>query len=93
MEALKLIKQMQPDLVLLDCTMPKLDGMSVLRYLRSDTEIAGISIVMMSSNPKTLHDSEKFECCGLLQKPVQIEELHENLQNCIFKPWVSQEST
>ena len=86
MEALKLIKQMQPDLVLLDCMMPKLDGMSILRYLRSDTEIGGISIVMMSSNPKTLHASEKFECCGLLQKPVQIEDLHENLQNCIFKP-------
>ena len=86
MEALKLIKQMQPDLVFLDCLMPKLDGMSVLRYLRSDTEAAGISIVMMSSNPKTLHASEKFESCGLLPKPVQIEDLHENLQNCIFKP-------
>jgi CheY-like chemotaxis protein len=86
MEALKLIKQMRPDLVLLDCLMPKLDGMSVLRYLRSDTEIAGVSIVMMSSNPKTLHASEKFESCGLLPKPVQIEDLHENLQNCIFKP-------
>jgi CheY-like chemotaxis protein len=66
--------------------MPKLDGMSVLRYLRSDSEIAGISIVMMSSNPKTLHASEKFESCGLLPKPVQIEDLHESLQNCIFKP-------
>jgi len=86
MEALKLIKQLQPDLVLLDCLMPKLDGMSVLRYLRSDTEIAGISIVMMSSNPKTLQASDKFESCGLLTKPVQIEDLHENLQNCIFKP-------
>jgi CheY-like chemotaxis protein len=86
MEALKLIKQMQPDLVLLDCLMPKLDGMSVLRYLRSDNEIAAISIVMMSSNPKTLHASEKFESCGLLAKPIQIEDLHENLQNCIFKP-------
>jgi len=86
MAALKLIKQMQPDLVLLDCMMPKLDGMSVLRYLRSDIEIANIGIVMMSSNPKNLHDSEKFGSCGLLPKPVQIEDLHENLQNCIFKP-------
>ena len=86
MEALKLIKQMHPDVVLLDCMMPKLDGMSVLRFLRSDIEAANIGIVMMSSNPKTLLDSEKFECCGLLPKPVQIEDLHENLQNCIFKP-------
>jgi CheY-like chemotaxis protein len=85
-EALKLIKQIQPDLVFLDCLMPKLDGMSVLRCIRADHESAGISIVMMSSNPKTLHASEKFESCGLLPKPVQIEHLHENLQNCIFKP-------
>ena len=35
-ETVKLIKLMQPDLVLLDNMMPRLDGISVLRLIRSD---------------------------------------------------------
>lgn len=85
-ETVKLIKLMQPDLVLLDNMMPRLDGISVLRLIRSDAEAPPISIVMMSTNPDTVRDSEKFDGCGFLTKPVQIEDLHEVLQNCIFKP-------
>ncbi len=84
-EALKLIKLMHPDLVMLDCMMPVLDGISVLRHVKSDQR-APFNIVMMSSDPDSLHSSEKFDCCGFLRKPVPIEELHEVLQNCIFKP-------
>ena len=84
-EVLKLIKLMQPDLVLLDCVMPMLDGVSVLRYVHSE-QLAPFNIVMMSSDPESLLASRKFDCCGTLRKPVQIEELHEVLQNCIFKP-------
>jgi len=85
-ETVKLIKLMQPDLVLLDNMMPRLDGISVLRLIRSDAEAPPISIVMMSTNPKTVRESEKFDGCGFLTKPVQIEDLHEILQNCVFKP-------
>jgi CheY-like chemotaxis protein len=85
-ETVKLIKLMQPDLVLLDNMMPRLDGISVLRLIRSDADVTPVSIVMMSTNPKTARDSEKFDGCGFLTKPVQIEDLHEVLQNCIFKP-------
>jgi CheY-like chemotaxis protein len=35
-EVLKLIKLMQPNLVFLDCVMPMLDGISVLRYVHSE---------------------------------------------------------
>ena len=84
-ETVKLIKLMQPDLVLLDHMMPGLDGISVLRLIRCDAN-SPISIVMMSTNPKTVRESEKFDGCGFLTKPVQIEDLHEILQNCIFKP-------
>ncbi len=84
-EALKLIKLMQPHLVLLDNMMPILDGISVLRHVRSD-QPAPFNIVMMSSDPESLRACRKFDCCGVLNKPVRIEELHEVLQKCIFKP-------
>jgi CheY-like chemotaxis protein len=84
-EALKLIKLMQPNLVLLDCMMPVLDGISVLRHVHSDQQ-AIFNIVMMSSHPESLRASQEIGCCGVLRKPVRIEELHDVLQNCIFKP-------
>ena len=84
-EVLKLIKLMRPDLVLLDCNMPVLDGISVLRHVRADGQ-PSFNVVMMSSSPDSLRATKKFDCCGILRKPVQIEELHEILQTCIFKP-------
>ncbi len=84
-EVLKLIKLTQPDLVLLDCLMPMLDGISVLRYVHSEQQVP-FNIVMMSADEDSLLASRKFNCCGTLHKPVQIEELHEVLQKCIFKP-------
>jgi CheY-like chemotaxis protein len=84
-EALRLIKLQQPDLVLLDCMMPVLDGVAVLRHVNAE-QPAPFNIVMMSADPEPLRSASKFDCCGVLRKPVQIEELHEVLQNCIFRP-------
>jgi len=87
-ETIKLIKVMQPDLVLLDCMMPEMDGISVLRYIKSDKQTSNISIVMVSadSSKETIKKSENFDSCGYLIKPVEIDALHEILQNCIFRP-------
>jgi CheY-like chemotaxis protein len=84
-EVLKLIRTLSPDLILLDCMMPVLDGISVLRHIHADQSIP-FNVVMMSSDAKSLLSSAKFDYCGTLRKPVQIEELHEVVQNCIFKP-------
>lgn len=46
-EALKKIKELQPDVVLLDIIMPKLDGIGVLEQLRKDTEIKKMPYVIV----------------------------------------------
>ena len=38
-EAVKKVKELQPDVVLLDIIMPKLDGIGVLEHIRKDTEL------------------------------------------------------
>jgi len=87
-ETIKLIKLMQPDLVLLDYMMPKMDGISVLRYIKGDKQVSDVNIVMVTvdSSKETIKKSESFDSCGYLIKPVEIDALHEILQNCIFKP-------
>jgi CheY-like chemotaxis protein len=38
-----------PDLVLLDVTMPKLDGFEVLHFIRKRPELAGCKVVMLTT--------------------------------------------
>ena len=49
-EGLAMIRQHHPDLVLLDCDMPVLDGIGLLRALRADPAIRGTSVIMVTAN-------------------------------------------
>jgi two-component system alkaline phosphatase synthesis response regulator PhoP len=48
-EALRLVKEEQPDLVLLDLMLPGLDGIEVCRRMRSDEATARIPIIMVTA--------------------------------------------
>jgi DNA-binding response OmpR family regulator len=47
--ALRRIAESQPDLVLLDVMMPKMDGFEVLRRLKSDPATAQIPVIMLTA--------------------------------------------
>ena len=48
-EALQKIKAHQPDLVLLDIMMPRIDGYEVAQKLRADPQTADLPIIMLSA--------------------------------------------
>lgn len=50
LEAIDQVRSERPDLVLLDLSMPKLDGMGVLRRLKSSPDTAGIPVVMVTAS-------------------------------------------
>ncbi|MDQ2703081.1 MAG: response regulator [Pseudomonadota bacterium] len=45
---LQLARELRPDLIMLDVLMPSLDGWAVLSRLKSDPELAGIPVIMVS---------------------------------------------
>lgn len=49
LQALTRIKQERPDLVLLDITMPRLDGWEVLKRLRAQPETVDLPVVMLTA--------------------------------------------
>lgn len=48
-EILRLAKSLQPDLILMDVLLPKLNGYEVLHWLRSDSALQSITVILMSA--------------------------------------------
>ena len=46
---LKLIQENNPDLVLLDIIMPKLDGFSVLKKIKEDAKIKDVPVILLTN--------------------------------------------
>ena len=76
-EALKKIKKINPDIVLCDLYMPKMDGQELCKKIKSDSNMESIYLIMVSSE-----DSEeaKIRCINdgaddYLFKPVNPDEL------------------
>ncbi|MBN1487440.1 MAG: pyridoxal-phosphate dependent enzyme [Anaerolineae bacterium] len=60
-EGVDLVRQRQPDLIVLDLTMPDMDGFSVLENLKSDERTAGIPVTIVSAKSLTPEDWKKLQ--------------------------------
>lgn len=82
-EALKMVREARPDLVLTDALMPKLGGREMARMIKEDPDTASIKVILMTSiYTKEQYKNEallKFRCDGYLKKPVSAEDLRKLL--------------
>ncbi|MBZ5674737.1 MAG: LytTR family DNA-binding domain-containing protein [Acidobacteriia bacterium] len=74
LEALKLIQDLEPDLVFLDVQMPGLDGMSVIRKLR-ELDIPLPHFVMATAYDQYAVEAFRWEALDYVLKPVDKERL------------------
>ncbi len=65
-----------PALVLLDIKLPKIDGLEVLRQVRSDARTHALPIVVLSTSneERDIVDSYRFGANSFVRKPVVFEE-------------------
>ncbi|WP_216362495.1 diguanylate cyclase [Bowmanella denitrificans] len=82
-EALALVHQRRPDLILLDIMMPGMDGYEVCRRLKQDPSTADIPVVFLSARDNEV-DMEKGLSLGAIDyinKPFSIPVLKARLRN------------
>lgn len=89
-QALALVREEPPDLVILDITIPKRDGFDVLREIRRLDGPAGrIPVLLTSSSRITAQYQERARQLGaqaLLAKPVPLDDLLEHIRQYVKAP-------
>jgi CheY-like chemotaxis protein len=86
-EALRMVEETQPDILLLDIGMPVLDGYAVARRIRENPALAPLPILaitayaMQGDREKILHSG--FD--GYLSKPVSARALADELERLLRK--------
>lgn len=73
--AIDWLEEAQPDLIVLDLNVPKVDGLEVLRYIRSNERLRVVPVVVLTSSRE---DRDVEGCYALgansyVQKPVEYE--------------------
>lgn len=74
-EALTLIQKETPDLVLLDIRMNGMNGMDVLRRLRSNENPVRVIMVSGIEDDHIVSEAKKLGVIGFIHKPLVLEEL------------------
>jgi len=87
MEALELIKSKNPDLILMDISMPDMDGYTLTSRIRASQGFEKIPIVALTANVMRGDREKSLEagCDGYIQKPVDIDLLPQQIERYMRK--------
>ncbi|MBP7056755.1 MAG: response regulator, partial [Candidatus Omnitrophica bacterium] len=67
-DVIDIIKKQRPDAVLLDVMMPEVDGLNILKQVRSFDETIPVFIVTAFSNEERIKLAGKFNASGVILK-------------------------
>ena len=90
-EAIEKVVSERPDLVLLDISIPKLDGYEVAKRLKSREDVKDIPIVAVTAHAMK-GDRERIIAAGFegyISKPVNVRELPEQVKSYLRGKWES----
>jgi len=87
-EALAQLREGHPDVVLLDLTLPGMDGLAFVRLLKADPQTRGLPIVAVTAFPDAYQRDELIAagCDGYFVKPIDMRELLQALETASSRP-------
>ncbi|WP_199429426.1 response regulator [Qaidamihabitans albus] len=82
-DALRAVRDLRPDLVLLDIYLPDLDGLAVLRELRADASTVDTDVVVITAarDAETIRSAMRGGALHYLIKPFSFAALREQLEH------------
>ena len=84
-QALALVDQKSPDIIVLDVNMPGMNGIEVLKRLRAKNYAGGVMFLTSSQDEMLLQEGLELGSVDILGKPVDLERLELTIQlGCIL---------
>jgi CheY-like chemotaxis protein len=70
-DALNMMRNVQPDLILMDVMMPDMDGLETMRNMKAEPQFAKIPVIMITgkSDGQVVSDSMKVGAADFVVKP------------------------
>ncbi len=72
-EALEQLKTIKPDLITLDITMPEMDGLEALRFIKKDNPDQKVLMVSAAGQKEKVLEALKLGALDFIQKPFDPE--------------------
>ena len=84
-EALKLIKDKKPDVLILDLIMPHLDGLEVMKELQDFDQFFDMKIILLTAlgRDNVAREAGKLGADYVVMKPFELERLNDRLEQLI----------
>jgi CheY-like chemotaxis protein len=76
-QALEVLAEFAPRLILMDIQLPRMDGLALTRKLKADPRYQGIAIVALTAYAMKGDDDKAYAagCDGYITKPIEIDNL------------------
>ena len=84
-EVLELLKTEIPDVILLDIMMPKVDGFTTLKEIKSQDNLKDIKVIFLSAknNPADIEKGLRMGADDYITKPYSIKKLTERVEELL----------
>jgi two-component system, cell cycle response regulator DivK len=81
-EALRVVQQRRPDLILMDIQLPEMDGLALTRQLKADPDTESITVVALTAHAMVGDKEEAISagCAGYIPKPIDTRTLGEQVR-------------
>lgn len=86
-DALTLVRESMPDLILMDVQLPGMDGLTATKILREDELTRGIPIIALTSYamPGDRERTLIAGCNGYITKPIRVDSFRKDINSILEK--------
>jgi CheY-like chemotaxis protein len=93
-ECLAVVGQVRPDLILLDVSMPKLDGFQTCQMLKANPETRSIPVIFLTARVQKSEEKQGSDvgALGYISKPFDPMTLHDQILAILVKGAAQQNS-
>ena len=84
-EGIEVARRERPDIILMDISMPVMDGLTATRHLKADTEMVMIPIIALTAHAMASDEEMARDagCDGYLSKPIMPKDVRAEVERWI----------